>query len=227
MFVLDSSGSIGSANFQKIRNFVNMVISDLDIGPRRTQVGVIVFSSSVSVSFNLNSYSNRQALTSAVNRIPYIGSGTNTADALYTLINRGFVGARPVAQGVPRVAMVVTDGMSNNPSLTVAAAEALRKVPSITTYAIGIGGADVTELRTIASTRNGKKLVRYISSFDLTELERLQEDLREQACAGTYTFYNINDTYYLQFYCPKITLKSHHMVQIDVNSYVYITTYCQ
>ena len=191
MFVLDSSGSIGNTNFQKIRNFVNMVISDLDITPRRTQVGVIVFSTDVSVSFNLNSYSNRQELTSAVNRIPYLGSGTNTADALYTLINQGYVGARPVAQGVPRVAMVVTDGMSDNPALTKTAAEALRRVPSITTYAIGIGSAKITELRTIASTRNGQKLVRYISNFDLTELERLQEDLREQACTGTYAIYNI------------------------------------
>ena len=65
--------------------------------------------------FNLNSYSNREALTSAVNRIPYLDDGTNTADVLYTLINQGFAGARPVAQGVPRVAMVVTDGLSNDP----------------------------------------------------------------------------------------------------------------
>ena len=201
MFVLDSSGSIGTTNFQKIRNFVNMVISDLDIAPRRTQVGVIVFSTDVSVSFNLNSYSNRQALISAVNRIPYLGHGTNTADALYTLINQGFVGARPVDQGVPRVAMVVTDGMSNKPILTKTAAEALRRMPSITTYAIGIGSANVTELRTIASTRNGQKLVRYISSFDLTELERLQEDLREQACTGMYAcMHSIVIKSYLQFY---------------------------
>ena len=51
-------------------------------------------------------------------------------------------------------------------------------MPSITTYAIGIGGANFNELRAIASTRNGQKLVRHINSFDLTELERLQEDLR-------------------------------------------------
>ena len=150
---------------------------------------MIVFSSSVYVTFNLNSYSSREALTSAVNGIPYLGDGTNTAGALYTLINEGFAGARPVAQGVPRIAMVVTDGMSNDPQLTIQAANALRNVqmPSITTYAIGIGGANVNELRTIASTRNGQKLVRYINSFDLTELERLQEDLREQACTGKCT----------------------------------------
>ena len=49
-----------------------MVIGDLDIGPRRTQVGVTVFSSFVYVTFSLNSYSNREALTSAVNGIPYL-----------------------------------------------------------------------------------------------------------------------------------------------------------
>ena len=184
MFVLDSSGSIGSTNFQKMRNFVNTVVNDLDIGPTRTQVGVIVFSSSASVSFHLNTYSNRETLTSAVNSIPYLDSGTQTADALYLLINQGFVGARPKIQGVPRVAMVVTDGKSNDPALTVTAAEALRSVPSIMTYAVGIGSADRTELNTIASTRNNQKLVRYINSFDLAELERLQEDLREQACTG-------------------------------------------
>ena len=185
MFVLDSSGSIGSTNFQKMRNFVKTVINDLDIGPKRTQVGVIVFSSTASISFHLNAYANRQSLTAAVDRIPYINGGTKTADALYLLISQGFAGARPKSQGVPRVAIVVTDGKSNEPDQTVIAAAALRQVPSIMTYAVGIGGADKTELNTIASTRNNHKLVRYISSFDLVELERLQEDLREQACTGT------------------------------------------
>jgi uncharacterized protein YegL len=185
VFVLDSSGSIGSTNFQKMRNFVKTVVNDLDIGPRRTQVGVIVFSSSASVSFHLDTYSDRQSLAAAVDRVPYINGGTKTADALYLLINQGFAGARPKIQGVPRVAMVVTDGKSNDPGLTITAAAALRQVPSIMTYAVGIGGADITELNTIASTRNGHKLVRYISNFDLVELERLQEDLREQACTGT------------------------------------------
>ena len=186
VFVLDSSGSIGNTNFQKVRDFVNAVVNDLEIGPTRTQVGVIVFSSSAAVSFSLNTYSNRAALSSAVNSIPYIGSGTDTADAL---INQGFVGARPKIQGVPRIAIVVTDGQSNQPPLTVIAAKALRNVSSITTYAVGIGNVDKTELKVIASNEN---LVRHISSFDLVELERLQQDLQNQACTGEYS--NINLT---------------------------------
>lgn len=184
MFVLDSSGSIGSGNFQTIRNFVNAFVGTLEIGPTRSQVGVIVFSDDAYVQFNLNTYSDRVTLMSAVNSVPYIGGGTNTADALQLLASQGFVGARPVSEGVPRVAIVVTDGMSNEPQDTVRAAEALRQGTSITTYAVGIGGADMTELNTIASTRNGVKLVRFIGSFDATEVERLQEDLNEQACTG-------------------------------------------
>lgn len=184
VFVLDSSGSIGNTNFQKVRDFVNAVVNDLEIGPTRTQVGVIVFSSSAAVSFSLKTYSNRAALSSAVNSIPYIGSGTDTADALYLLINQGFVGARPKIQGVPRIAIVVTDGQSNQPPLTAIAAKALRNVSSITTYAVGIGSVNKTELKIIATNEN---LVRHISSFDLVELERLQQDLQNQACTGEYS----------------------------------------
>lgn len=187
MFILDSSGSIGTTNFQKIRNFVNTVIDDLEIGPTRSQVGVIVFSSTAFVSFNLTTYSDKETLTSAVNdtvTIPYIGGGTHTEDALYLLIRQGFTGARPKVEGVPRVAIVVTDGMSNEPAKTVVAAQALREVDSITTYAVGIGNANIDELNIIASERNGQNLTRYIKSFDLRELERLQEDLKQQACFG-------------------------------------------
>ena len=184
MFVLDSSGSIGAANFQKIRNFVDAVVNDLEIGPTRTQVGVIVFSSEAYVEFGLSTYSSREELTDAISRIPYYGEGTHTADALYLLVNEGFTEARPKIEGVPQIAIVVTDGQSNDPSSTVVAARALKQIESITTYAVGIGSANIDELETIASVRNGENLVRYISSFDLVELERLQEDLNDQACTG-------------------------------------------
>ena len=87
----------------------------------------------------------------------------------------------PKIQGVLRIAIVVTDGKSNQPPLTVIAAKALRNVSSITTYAVGIDNANQAELQAIASNEN---LVRYISSFDLVELEKLQEDLQNQACTG-------------------------------------------
>ena len=134
------------------------------------------------MEFNLSTYSSREDLSSAVSRIPYYGGGTHTAEALYLLINEGFAEARPTIEGVPRIAIVVTDGKSNGPRSIVSAAQALKQVETVTTYAVGVGDANKEELNTIASAEN---LVRYISSFDLAELERLQEDLNAQACTGT------------------------------------------
>ena len=137
------------------------------------------------MEFGLSAYSTREDLTSAISVIPYYGYSTDTADALYLLVNEGFATARSEIEGVPQIAIVVTDGQSSDRRLTVTAAQALKQVETITTYAVGIGNANIEELETIASVRNGEKLVRYISSFDLAELERLQEDLHAQACTGT------------------------------------------
>ena len=186
MFVLDSSGSIGSPNFELIRSFVNTFVSTLEIGPTRSQIGVIVFSTGANIEFSLDTYSNRTSLASAVNSIQYSGGLTNTADALHLLINQGFDGARPESEGVPRVAIVITDGQSSNGTATKAAAEVLSQNSLISVIAVGIGNADISELNAIANTRDGRGLVRSISGFDETEIERLQEDLNDQTCTGTY-----------------------------------------
>lgn len=162
----------------------------MEIGPTRSQVGVIVFSSRAYIEFGLTTYSSRASLSSAINNLRYTGGGTNTAAALTLLTNLGFTGARPVNEGVPRVAIVVTDGQSNDFSATLRAAQVLQQNASITTYAVGIGSADSRELNAIASTRNGRKLVYSISGFVSSEVRRLQEDLNQQACTGTHMVRN-------------------------------------
>ena len=187
MFVLDSSANVGAANFQRVRNFVNAVVNDLEIGPTKTQVGVIVFSAGAHVEFGLSKYSSREELSSAISRIPYYEFDSDTEYALYLLLSEGFTEARPKIEGVPRIAIVVTDGNSDNPGGTMDAANALKQVESITTYAVAIKKANIEALKTIASVRNGESLVRYISSFDPAELRRLQEDLNDTLCPGTCT----------------------------------------
>ena len=182
MFVLDSSGSIGTENFETMKNFVNTFVNSLEIGPMRSQVGVIIFSDAAFVQFNLDTYSDRESLIDAVNAIQYTGGNTYTDVALNLLASNGFIGARPDNEAVPRVAIVVTDGKSTDTEATVTAAEALKQnQSSITIYAVGISGANLQELNVIASAPN---LVRFISSFAANEIEMLQEDLNEQACTG-------------------------------------------
>ncbi len=185
MFVLDASGSVGSFNFNnRILPFVVDVVNELDIGTNQSQVGVIRFASSPSILFNLNTHNNKTDLINAINGIPYTGGGTDTAAALDLLRISGFAGARPVSQGIPRYAVVVTDGLSNSPPATIIAAMALHNVtPSITVYAAGISGANVDELNVIASEPQfNTTFVIFINTF--SDTESLTNMIITETCRG-------------------------------------------
>lgn len=185
IFVLDSSGSIRSVNFQKVREFVkNFITSGITIGQDEDQVGVIVFSNGAQVVFNLDAYQNQAQLLSAVDNIPYIGSGTNTAAALCQLIDEGFTergGARLDLKTVLRVAIVMTDGKSNNPSDTLIAAARVHDFrPSVLVYAVGVtDDVNQEELNAIATSAES---VENLESFDDSLLKKYQEERSYEIC---------------------------------------------
>ena len=190
--MLDSSGSIGRLNFQRVRKFVLDFVEELTIGPNDNQVGVIVFSSSASVVFNLNTYSSKYAVLNAISNIAYIGGGTATHIALQLLISQGFTtggGARLSDGGVSRLAILLTDGASGLAAVTISAASAVHSFePSIDVFAIGVGSnINQAELNAIASQPS---YVSLISSFDGSLLENLQQQLSYEFCnRGIYYYY--------------------------------------
>ena len=185
IFVLDSSGSIQLSNFRLVRNFVANVVTHLDIGPDRNRVGLITFANFATVRFGLNTYMTNTSLMQAIGRVPYSRGGTNTQAGLDTLIAQFSTtfGARPRVDGIPRIAVVVTDGRSNSPSATIAAAKRVH-ASNILTYAVGVGSnLNMDELNAIA-TDPDSQYVRLLSAFNVNELRDLQESLSRQACTG-------------------------------------------
>ena len=69
VFLLDSSGSVGSANFQKQLDFVSRFAQSFDIGPRNVQIGVVTFATTPHNEFNLNTYTVKHDLVTAINKI--------------------------------------------------------------------------------------------------------------------------------------------------------------
>jgi len=184
VFVLDASGSIGSVDFRNILNLVADIVRSLEIGPDEGQVAVIRFASSASVIFGLTAHDNQADLLTAINNIPYTGGGTDTAEALNLLVSNGFIGARPEVEGVPRVAIVVTDGQSNSQSATIVAAARVHAAePAITVFAAGIRNFNLNELRVIASSPSSRFVIT-IPNFSRTEVERLMQALRLEVCQG-------------------------------------------
>lgn len=189
-FVLDTSGSVGSRNFQEVRGFVSDFVAGLKIGPNDTQVGVIVFDTTARVQFYLNSYSTNASLLTAIPNIAYRGGLTNTPDGLCKLIREGYTtqhGARLSSASVLRLAVVMTDGKSNRRSSDCSfedvsqAANAVHSFePSILVYAIGVtNNIDFQELSAIAT---GPQYVSNITSFNASLLQALVNQQTYDLC---------------------------------------------
>ena len=187
-FVLDESTSVGFSNYQLMKQFVYDTVNEFDIGPDDTQVGVISFSSSPTPRFYLNTFHDKAALLTAIDNLPYNSGGTNTADALDLLRQQGYTstnGGRPLSQAVPRIAVVITDGQSNNPGATVSAATSVHD-EGITVFSVGVGsGFNNDELIAIASNPS---FVSTLSGFDTSQFEALQTTISNEACTSEYTY---------------------------------------
>lgn len=157
------------------------VLSVFDISSTTTRVGVIRFSSRASILIPLGLINDHRQLNNTINSISYTAGGTATHIAL-NLLPSAFVNAR-TSQGVPRVAVVITDGVSNSPLQTARAAQQVHSA-GISVYSFGIGsGVNQAELRAIASNPNN---VFYIGNFASSSFANALQPLRISACTSEF-----------------------------------------
>ncbi|KAL3070193.1 hypothetical protein niasHT_039386 [Heterodera trifolii] len=118
MFLIDGSGSIGSAVFRnEVLRFVRDFVELFDIGLENTRVGLIQYSDQIRHEFDLNQYVDKPSLLQAIAQTQYLTGLTRTGAAIQHMVVEGFSerrGARPVQADVSRVAIVITDGRSQD-----------------------------------------------------------------------------------------------------------------
>lgn len=178
VFMLDSSSSEGAVNFQKQKDFVASFVNSLTIGPSNVQVGVITFSTTARINFDLNDHRTKSTVVSAINGISYVQGSTHTDLGLNLAWTKVFnqLGNRPDAQNI---LYVLTDGQSSNPAATAVQAGQVRD-NNIKTYAIGIGtNVRRPELDSIAMT---SAYVIQVSNF--SNLQTITSKLRNDLCSG-------------------------------------------
>ena len=181
--MIDTSGSIGVSRFQLIREFVANIATGLIRSSQTSAVAVILFGSSAQIEFNLQTHTTLSALLSAINQLPYSSGGTNTAEALTLLLSTAQDGTLGLRSDSTKVAIIITDGQSNSQSATLSAAAALHASNIFDVFAIGVGGAYLTELQAIASS---PELLYFTTSFDSDSLQELQDRISLQICNRKY-----------------------------------------
>lgn len=166
---MDRSGSVKEADFDESVDFVYNVTEYLAIGTSEMQVSIVIFSSSHSEEFDLNDFTTKADLLNAIKNL----RGTRTTGKTYTydaidyVRENSFSSAKGGRSGANRTVVILTDGLSNNFTRTVTAADELRAGLGAEVFAIGIGSTvskSNDELKGIASDPDSY-YVHYIDTF--------------------------------------------------------------
>ena len=189
VFVIDTSGSIGRDNFQLIREFTANLTTELIRNFPGSAIGVILFASNAHIEFNLQAHTNLSELLIAIAGLPYSGGGTNTAEALTLLRSATLNDILRLRDDSSKVAIVITEGQSNNPSATESAANRLHNLGIFDVYAVGVGGADLDELRRIGSNPD---FVFFTTDFTSTSLQHLTDRILPRFGTGKCSIYDYN-----------------------------------
>eukprot|EP00035_Acanthoeca_spectabilis_P014753 m.286473 g.286473 ORF g.286473 m.286473 type:complete len:2385 (+) comp16212_c0_seq1:103-7257(+) len=178
--LLDGSGSIemtssGGAvgNFEyRVLGFAKAMVPFFSYGPNanNTRMSVTTFSSETAtqVNFDLAAHTSSSSILGAIDTIPYPTGSTATSvgvNLLRTQVFNETNGMRSLSLGIPRVAVIITDGQSTSGFAPGTEAALLRGDPTnALVIAIGVGnGYSATELESMAS---GSENVYTTKSFD-------------------------------------------------------------
>uniref|UniRef100_UPI00398F1C8D collagen alpha-6(VI) chain-like n=1 Tax=Pristiophorus japonicus TaxID=55135 RepID=UPI00398F1C8D len=150
VYLVDESDSIGEANFQLVRNFLVNVTNALTVSSEKVRLGLIQYSTDPTPMFYLNTFQNKTDILDRIQTTPYRGGGTSTGAAIDYMMQNYFTESNGSRRnvGIPQIAVVITDGQSQDD--VKIPARALRS-SGVTVYAIGIKDAIESELRNIAS----------------------------------------------------------------------------
>lgn len=177
VFIVDGSASMVADEFQKQVDFVRTFIEDMDVSSDKVRVGVITFSTAVHNAFNLNTYKTKQEVLAALDKIAYPKGRTHTWLVLEYIRKYAFTVDSGGRVGIPKIAIILTDGRSNLKKKTLEEAKLLHKDP-IRVYAIGVGNnLDKDELSAIASKQENIYLVQ-----DFNALKTIENTVRQNIC---------------------------------------------
>lgn len=180
VFIVDESGSIGTPNFQLVRTFLHSIVSGLEVSPSKVRVGIVLYNTAAKAQVYLDTFDDKSELLEFIRILPYRGGGTHTGYALKYTLENVFIRQRGSRKykGVEQVAVVITDGESQD-NVSTPAAE-LRRA-GVTVYAVGVQNANDAQLIEMASHPPHKhKFI--VDSF--AKLKSLEQSLQRTLCSN-------------------------------------------
>ena len=174
-FVVDTSGSISSTSFQYVREFIEDIVLEMNIGINNSRVAVILFDDNARLYFNLNQSTTNSSLITSIRNLPYSGGGTDIPEALDLLRSTAQNGTLGIRNESRQIAIFLTDGVGGD---VIPAVAALAAANVFQVFSVGVDGARLDQLNLIAF--NNTDNVYYHSNFTATSLIVIAESIIER-----------------------------------------------
>ncbi|KAL1262547.1 hypothetical protein QQF64_005286, partial [Cirrhinus molitorella] len=178
VFLVDGSGSIGTKNFQEVREFLSSLVENFNVAPDKIRIGLVQYSDTADTEFSFNTYQNKEGIIDHIQNLRYKSGGTFTGKALTFVLKEHFdkKAERRLQQNVPQIAIVITDGDSQDE--VESQAQKLRQ-RGIKIFAIGIKDANKAMLRQIASEPYSQHVY---SVTDFAALQKISQSVTREVC---------------------------------------------
>ena len=168
LFVLDSSGSVGRQNFEDMKNATARLVP---LFCKKIKTALISFSSDIKLEYCFNCFKNtwygRAAAANTIRNAEYLGGCTHTGATAKCICDDILDANCGITTTECLHVVFITDGRSNDPNRQLCREiECLHEKVGISTYAIGIGRYNRTELECIAHNTD---------DFGMFEYETFQE----------------------------------------------------
>jgi len=181
VFLVDGSGSIenqGRGNFQRSKDFITNLIDTFNVGRDEVNVATVLYWHNYRIIHRLNTYFSKDSMVRAIQGMPYPGGGTRTGQGLNVIRTRILTNLEASRDQLPKVVVVLTDGLSQDN--VASPAQALHNM-GVTIIVVGVGCCFYRpELNEMASDPDQDHV--YAVSF--TDLQQITTSLRQQICFG-------------------------------------------
>jgi len=136
IFVVDGSGELISYYFDLMKSFLSRAVGKLDVDSGNTRVGLVIYSTDVETSFNLDTYkSNTTLMQAVISKLNYYPGDTNTAGALAYVRETMLTPQAGDRSDVDNVIVVFIDENSDNRTATRVSQISKQVRPSVFTCA--------------------------------------------------------------------------------------------
>ena len=201
MFLVDGSGSIENqarGNFQRSKDFIINLVDTFVVGRDQVNVATVLYWHSFRIIHRLNTYYSKDSIVRAIQGMPYPNGGTRTGLGLNVIRTQILNNLEAARDRLPKVVVVLTDGLSQNN--VASPALALHNL-GVTVMAVGVGCCFYRpELNAMASDPDQD----HVYEVSFTDLQQITASLREQICFGKEMLLAIRTLLCLQSRCMKL-----------------------